>query len=74
MQQLCMHSDNSAIPNPSAISHISHESSMSQLSGDIFHIQLWLPVGDKVGGQNDKHSAATSSRSKARMTSQIRPL
>ena len=46
-----MNSNNSAIPNPSATSYISHESSISQLSGDLFHIQLWL--GDKTEGQND---------------------
>ena len=71
MKQLCMNSNSPAIPNSSETSYISHESSISQLSGDIFHIQLWL--GDKIEGQNDYHSAVTSSRSITRMTSQIRP-
>ena len=67
-----MNSNNSSIPNSSATSFISHESSISQLSGDIFHILLWL--ADNIGGQDDYNSAATASRCIAGMTSQIRPL
>ena len=68
MQRSCVNSYNSSIPDSSATS--SHESSVSQLSSDIFHILLWLAV--KIMGQNDYHSAATFSRPIARMTSQIR--
>ena len=72
MEQLCVNSNSSAVPIFSATNYISYESSISQLSGDMFHIQLRLC--DKIGGQKDHHGAGTFSRSIASMTSQIRPL
>ena len=64
-----MNYNKSAIPDFSETNNISYESSISQLFGDIFNIQLMQVF--KEGGQNDYNNAGSLSGSVARMTSQI---
>ena len=56
-----MNSNKLAITNFSSTNYISYESSMSQLSGDVFFIQLRL--GNNIREQNDCHSTGVSHNS-----------
>ena len=54
MEQLCVISNKIDTLHCTATNCISHESSMSQQSGDMFYFHLRL--GDNLWGQNDCHS------------------
>ena len=65
-------SNESAVPNFLATIYMSCESLISQLSNDLFCIQL--KSGDNLLRQNNCYRTCTFLGSIARMTSQIRPL
>ena len=60
-----------AILDCSTTNYIPYESSMSQLSNDLFHCQLRL--GDKLWGQKYCYNTGRFYMTIAKMTSQIRP-